>query len=177
MGLIAQRSEGGAQIPPGEKLRFRINSAVEDWGEHGPQAELELEVLDGEHKGSTLLDWSKLAQPRLDFVKNLREKGYEEEKIVEILRRRGYEFDDIDEPEDGLLVADGGKLFNIALAAFNGNVKQIDSFESIDDLLGALVGRSFVSITKKRGKTGDCVGITWDQIYTDPEKDFDDIPI
>src|SRR5215217_2361056 len=102
MGLITQRSEGGTKIPPGEKLRFGITSAVEDEGVHGPQAKLTLEVLSGKYKGETLLDWSKLSQPRLDFVKNLRKRDYSDEKIAEILRERGFDFEDIDEPEAGL---------------------------------------------------------------------------
>jgi hypothetical protein len=177
MGLITQRSEGGAQIPPGEKLRFGIKSAAEDWGDHGPQAKFELKVLDGEHEGDTILDWSKLAQPRLDFVRALRGKDYDDKAIAEILRERGYEFEDIDEPEDELMIADGGKLFNICMAAFDGQVKVIDSFDTITDLLDALVGRSFVSITKKRGKNGDYVGITWDMIYPDPDADFEAITL
>jgi hypothetical protein len=176
MGLIAQRSEGGSQVPPGEKIRFGIKSVVEDWGQHGPQAKFELKVLGGEHEGATIFDWASLAQPRLDFVKALRNKDYTDEKIAEILRERGFEFEDIDEPEDDVKVGDTGKLMNILMATFDGDVEAIDSFESIAELLEALEGRSFVSITKRRGKSGDYVGITWDQVYTDPDADFDDIP-
>jgi hypothetical protein len=185
MGLIMQRSDGGTQIPLGEKLRFGIQQAVEDWGDHGPQARLTLEVLEGKHKGETLLDWSKLAQPRLDFVRNLRNKNSSDEKIAEILDQRGFEFEDIDEPETKLGLSEDGKLYNICKAAFKGDVKTVNSFESIDDLLKALEERSFVSITKARGTTGKYSGITWDQIYVDaaaeaaedPEEDyFEDIP-
>jgi hypothetical protein len=39
--------------------------------------------------------------------------------------------------------------------------------ESIEDLADALDSKSFVSITKARGKNGDYTGITWDMIYVD----------
>jgi hypothetical protein len=183
MGIITQRSEGGAKIPPGEKLRFRIKSAEEDWGIHGPQAAMVLEVLDGEYKGQTLRDWSKLSQPRLDFVKALRNRDYDDEKIAEILRNEGFEFKSIDDDEQDLGVSNGGKLYNIAMAAFQGDLKAVDAYKTIDDLLEALVGKSFVSITKARGADGKYIGITWDQIFVDPEAgdedpegDFDDLP-
>ncbi len=175
MGLITQRGEGGTSIPPGEKLRFGIKSAVEDWREHGPQAKLILEVLsDGPHKGETFSEWAKLAQPRLDFVRALRGKEYSDEKIAEILEERGFSFRDIDEPEEQLGLAEGGKMFNIAMAAFRGDRKAIDAFESIEDLFDALPGRTFVSITKARGKDDKYVGITWDMVYVDQDTDAED---
>ena len=69
-----------------------------------------------------------------------------------------------------------------------GNAKLLDSLESIEDLVDALVGKSFVSITKPRGKSGDYTGITWDMVYVDQQaskkkppaqqndEDFDDLP-
>lgn len=148
MGLV--KRAGGTQIPAGEKLRFKIMKAVEDEGDHGPQAKLSLEVLDGEHAGTELLEWCKVA---------------------------------VDEEAEEQYVADGGKLFNVAMACFDGQMKVIDSFDTIAELLDALEGRTFVSITKPRGETGKYVGITWDMVYTDPkagaedpEEDFDDIP-
>jgi hypothetical protein len=183
MGLITQRAESGGKIPPGEKLRFGIRSAVEDWGIHGPQAKMTLEILDGEYKGTTTIDWSKLAQPRLDFVRALRNKDYTDNKIAEILQERGFEFEDIDEEEEELMVANGGKLYNICIAAFDGDMEAINSFATIGELLEGLKGKSFVSITKSRGADGKYTGITWDMIYTDPkagaedpEEGFEDIP-
>jgi len=167
MGLITQKNEGGTQIPAGERLRSRINSAKEEWGMHCPQAEMTLEVLEGPYKGQTFPDWSKLAQPRLDFVKALRDKGYEDDKIAQILKQRGFRFRQIDEEEPNLAVSNGGKLFNICMAAFDGDMEAVDSFESVDALLDALEGRSFISITKTRGKEGKYTGITWDMIYPD----------
>jgi hypothetical protein len=188
MGLITQRNEGGAKIPPGEKLRFGIVSAVEDEGTHGPQAKLTLEVLSpGKYKGETILDWSKLSQPRTDFVKNLRNKDYSDETIAQILTERGFDFNDIGEPETALGVAWGGKLYNICMAAFHGDADTIDAYGSIDELLAALEGKSFVSITKARGADGKYTGITWDQVFVDTEsseavgegpdeEDFEDAP-
>ena len=192
MVLITGRRESGTSIPPGEKLRFGIKKAVEDWGEHGPQAKFTLEVLDGQYRGETIMDWAGLAQPRLDFVRNLRKKGYEDEKIEEILRDRGFEFDEVDESEEELGTSDGGKLFNICMAAFDGDVEAIGSFDDVPSLLDGLVSKSFVPITRARGSSGKYVGTTWDQIYTDAparkdagspeptdpdtEEDFDDIP-
>ncbi len=65
-------------------------------------------------------------------------------------------------------VAEGGKLHNIAVCAFR-DPKRLDTFDSVDDLLEGLVGKSFVSITKTRGSAGKYVGITWDMVYVDTE--------
>jgi len=176
MGLILQKSGGGGTIPPGEKVPFRIVEAYEDWGDHGPQARFELEVPHGEYKGTTITEWASLAQPRTDFVKALRGKNYDDEAIADILRKRGFEFDAIDEPESEIGLSSGGKLFNIAMCAFGGRMDYIDSMESVEALLEALKGRTFVSVTKNRGTDGKYTGITWDQVYTDDEADFDDIP-
>lgn len=152
MGLV--KRSGGSKVPAGEKLRFRINRAVEDEGDHGPQVRLDLEVIGGEHRGEELREWCKVGE---------------------------------DEETGEQYVADGGKLYNVALACFEGNARILDSLESIEDLADALEGKSFVSITKPRGKNGDFVGITWDQVFVDQaaakkaaeqanDEDFDKIP-
>jgi len=169
MGLITQQRGGGSNVPAGEKLRFAVLTAKFVEGEYGPQAEMELEVLAGEHKGTVLREWAKLAQPRTDFVRNLRNRGYSDEDIATILKREGYEFDEIDEPEDEVKVGQSGKLINICMAAFQGDTEAIDGFGSVDSLLAALEGRSFESITKTRGSEGKHTGITWDQVYVDSE--------
>ena len=175
MGLISGR-ETNADIPPGTRVRLKIDAAKVDWGEHGPQARLDHTVLDGEYKGQSFRDWAAIAQPRLDFVKNLRKKEYSDEKIAEILRQRGFKFEEIDEYEEEMGVADGGKLFKVATARFDGDVGRIDSFGSVEELLAALEGGSIVAVTKRRGKDDKYVGLVWDMIYTDPDANFDDIP-
>lgn len=130
MGLV--KKAGGSKVPAGEKLRFRINKAVEDEGDHGPQVRLDLEVLGGEYGGAEMREWCKVGE---------------------------------DEETGEQYVADGGKLYNVAMACFEGNAKFLDSIESIEDLADALEGKSFISITKSRGKNGDFVGITWDMVY------------
>ncbi len=76
-------------------------------------------------------------------------------------------------------VADGGKLYNIAINAFR-DPKVLDKLDSVDDLLELLVDKSFVSITKPRGSSGKYIGITWDMVYVDVEaeneEDFDSLP-
>jgi hypothetical protein len=83
-------------------------------------------------------------------------------------------------------IADGGKLFNVAMACFEGNAKFLDSTESNEDLVDSLDSKRFVYITKARGKNGDYTGITWDMIYVDlsaakkaakqaNDKDLDDV--
>jgi hypothetical protein len=145
MGLV--KRAGGSKVPAGEKLRFRINRAVEDEGDHGAQVRLDLEVLSGEYSGAEMREWCKVGE---------------------------------DEESSEQYVADGGKLFNVAMACFEGNATFLDSLESIEDLADALVGKSFVSITKTRGKNGDYAGITGDMVYVDAERkhdeDFDNIP-
>jgi hypothetical protein len=193
MGLI-KRSGGGTKIPPGEKLRFKIEKAAEDEGDYGPQAQFSLKVLGGKYAGEQLLEWGKLAQPRLNRVQKMREEGLDDKAIAKSLKKSGLGFKKkIDEPEvPG--VADGGKVYNIGMAAFHGDVGTIDSFESVPALLEALEGRTFVSITKPRGKSGEYAGVTWDQVYPDLEasgkepappspsgpldsgEDFDDLP-
>jgi hypothetical protein len=152
MGLV--RRAGGSNVPAGEKLRFRINKAVEDEGDHGPQVRLDLEALGGEYGGAEMREWCKIGE---------------------------------DEETGEQYIADGGKLFNVAMACFEGNAKFLDSMESIEDLADALVDKRFVSITKARGKSGDYTGITWDMVYVDQktskkplkqqndEEDFDDL--
>lgn len=143
MGLV--RKAGGAQIPPGEKLRFGIVSAEPDEGDHGLQAKFKLKVLEGPHEGEELFEWAKIGQ---------------------------------DDTGDEY-VAEGGKLHNIAVCAFK-DPKRLDTFDSVDDLIEGLVGRSFVSITKTRGSAGKYVGITWDMVYVDTaaeeDEDFSKIP-
>ncbi len=145
MGLV-RKAGGGSQIPEGEKLRFRIESAEADEGDHGPQAKLRLKVLGSRYGGEELFEWCKIGQ---------------------------------DEDTGEEYVADGGKLFNVATAAFR-DPKKLEAFDGIDSLLEALVGKSFVSITKPRGSSGQYVGITWDMVYVDTEaeteEDLDDIP-
>jgi len=149
VGLV-RKSGGGSQIPAGEKLRFRIESAEADEGDHGPQAKLRLKVLAGQHEGEELFEWCKIGQDE----------------------KTGEEY-----------VADGGKLYNVAVAAFK-DPKVLDKLDSVDDLLDLLVDKSFVSITKPRGSSGKYVGITWDMVYVDTEadaesedeEDFSDIP-
>lgn len=185
MGLIMKQKNDGARIPPGEKLRFRINEATRDDGDYGPQVKLVLEVLDGsKFKGETIFEWAKLAQPRTDFVRNLRGKGYKDEKIAEILRQEDYKFNKIDEAEETVKVGQAGKLINIAMACFQGDLTAVDSLGSIEDLLLDLKDKTFVSIVKARGADGKYIGITWDMVYTDPEasgaesdldEDFDDL--
>ncbi len=189
MGLIMKRKEDGAKIPAGEKLSFRITDAKRDDGDYGPQARLELEVVSGKYKCSTLIEWAKLAQPRTDFVEALRRKDYTDEKIAEILVDRGFVFDDIDEYEEEVKVGQTGKLMNICMAALHGDLAAIDGLGSIANLLEELKGKSFQSITKARGTDGKYTGITWDMIYPAPateasteapvdesEEDFEDIP-
>ena len=66
--------------------------------------------------------------------------------------------------------------FNIAACALK-DYKKLDSFDSIDDLIEGLVGKSFISVVKTRGKYS---GITWDMVYVDTaaeeDEDFDDLP-
>jgi hypothetical protein len=82
----------------------------------------------------------------------------------------------VDEETGERYIADGGKLFNILMAALHGNTELINSFESLEDLLGALEGRTFVSITRARGEAGKYTDITGDMIFVDSEADFEDIP-
>jgi len=169
MGLITQQRGGGSNVPAGEKLRFTVRTAKFVEGEYGPQAEMELEVLAGEHKGAILREWASFFQPRTNFVRNLRNKFYSDEDIATILEREGYEFDEIDEPEDEVKVGQSGKLINICMAAFRGDTEVIDGFDSVDSLLAALEGQSFESITKTRGSEGKHTGITWDMVYVDSD--------
>lgn len=154
MGLV--KKAGGSKVPAGEKLRFRINRAVEDEGDHGPQVRLDLEVIGGEYGGAEIREWCKVGE---------------------------------DEETGEQYVADGGKLYNVAIACFEGDAKFLDSIESIEDLADALEGKTFISITKSRGKSGDYTGVTWDMVYVDQkaskknppkqqdvEEDFDDLP-
>jgi hypothetical protein len=181
------RREEAAPLPDGEKLRFFIKKAVQDWGDYGPQAKFTLEVLGGQFAGETIIDWASLVQPRLNFVANLREKKdengerkYTDEKIAEILRDRGFEFARIDEPEDDVRFSENGKFHKICLSAYGDEAEKIHSFDDIDDLIESLVGRSLKAVTKR---SGNYTKIAWDMIYVDDEaaeetaeEDFENIP-
>jgi hypothetical protein len=110
--------------------------------------------------------------PQVKFKLKVLEGPYRGEEITEWAKVGQ------DEATGQEYVADGGKLYNIAVCVLN-DPKKLDSFDSVDDLAEGLVGGSFVSITKPRGSAGKYVGITWDMVYVDrktsgrtPEEDL-----
>jgi len=111
--------------------------------------------------------------PQVKFKLEVLEGPYKNEEIFEWAKVGQ------DEATGVEYVADGGKLFNIAACAFK-DPKKLDSFDSVDDLVEGLAGRSFVSITKPRGSAGKYVGCTWDMIYVDDkaaeDEAFDALP-
>jgi hypothetical protein len=58
MGLIKKQT---AAIPPGEMLRFKVGKGEITMGDHGYQAQIEMETISpGPYKGKKFLTWSKL---------------------------------------------------------------------------------------------------------------------
>jgi hypothetical protein len=185
-----------ADIKEGTQVTVQVVDATYDpEGRFGPAVELELEVEEPkEHAGTIILSTFGLSQPRLNKVRDLRNDGFDDEAIAEVLRKKNFEFDKIDEPETPRL---GGALLRITKACYNEDPRAIRKLlaecDSFHDLADALVGKRFVASTRKdkndytridgkaefylvmEPKPGG-VGGPYAGTTPENEADFDDIP-
>jgi hypothetical protein len=99
MGIDTTKSF--ADINEGTQVTVQIADAVYDKeGRFGPAVELSLDVLQpAAHAGNTILSTFGLSQPRLSKVRDLRADGLDDEAIAKVLEKKGFTFENIDEPE------------------------------------------------------------------------------
>jgi hypothetical protein len=196
MGIGTTRSF--ADINEGTQVQVMVADATYDpEGRFGPAIELELEVFEPKaHAGETILSTFGLSQPRLSKVRDLRNDGFDDEAIAEALKKKGFNFSHIDDPETPRL---GGALLRIVKAAYGGDARAIKKLlaecDDFYELADALIGKRFVATTRqdKNGYTridgkaefyrvmetspaNDNLGGHSGGITAEDEKDFDDIP-
>ena len=141
-----------ADIDEGTQVEVEIGDAIYDeGGRFGPEIELDLEVFKpSAHAGATILSSFGLSQPRLRKVRDLREDGLDDETIANVLRKKNFEFEEIDDPETPKL---GGALLRIVKACYGADTRAVKKLlaecDTFDDLADALVGRRFVATTRK----------------------------
>jgi hypothetical protein len=150
MGIGTTKS--WADVTEGTQVTVEIaDAAYDEAGRFGAEMNLELEIqAPAEYNGETILSSFSLSQPRLRKVRDLREDGLDDETIAEVLRKKGFEFGEIDEPETPKL---GGALLKIVKACYHNDSpvirKMLRDCETFDDLAEALVGKRFVCTTRK----------------------------
>jgi hypothetical protein len=150
MGIDTTKSF--ADINEGTQVTVQIADAVYDKeGRFGPAVELSLDVLQpAAHAGNTILSTFGLSQPRLSKVRDLTADGLDDEAIAKVLEKKGFTFENIDEPETPKL---GGALLRIVKACYNADARAVRKLlaecSTFDDLAEALIGRRFVATTRK----------------------------
>jgi hypothetical protein len=150
MGIATTKSF--ADIDEGTQVVVEIDNATYDEeGRFGPAVELTLDVLKPSvHAGETILSTFSLSQPRRSKVRDLRADGFDDEAIAEVLKKKGYEFETIDDPETPRL---GGALLRIAKAIKNEDRREIKKFleecQTFDALADGMVGGRFVATTRR----------------------------
>ncbi len=150
MGINTTRSF--ADIKEGTQVEVMVgDSAYDPEGRFGPNVELELEVVKPrQHAGETIMNTFSLSQPRLSKVRDLREDGFDDTAIAEALRKKGFQFENIDDPEEPRL---GGALLRIVKAGCNDDARAVKKLlaecDSFHDLANALIGMHFVATTRK----------------------------
>jgi hypothetical protein len=150
MGIDTTKSFADSE--EGTQVTAQIADATYDpEGRFGPAIELALDVLrPSAHAGDTILSTFSLSQPRLSKVRDLRADGLDDDTIAKVLEKKGFEFETIDDPETPKL---GGALLRIVKACHNDDPRAIKKLlaecETFHDLADALIGRRFVSTTRK----------------------------
>lgn len=141
-----------ADINEGTQVEVLIADATYDEaGRFGPEIEFNLDVLKpSAHAGETILSTFSLSQPRLSKVRNLRDDGLDDETIAQVLEKKNFKFEKIDDPETPRV---GGALLNVVKACYNADPRAVKKLlaecDTFDDLANALIGRRFVATTRK----------------------------
>jgi hypothetical protein len=193
MGIDTTKSF--ADIAEGTQVTGEIaDSIFDEFGRFGAEMELSLDILTPEeHRGETIMSSFSLSQPRLRKVRDLREDGIDDAAIAEVLRKKGFEFEKIDEPETPKL---GGALLRIVKACYGNDSRAVKKLlagcDTFDALAEELVGKRFVFTTRKDKNEYTRVDGKGEfyrvmpkeaaklkpvpQQADDPEEDFEDIP-
>jgi hypothetical protein len=141
-----------ADINEGTQVEVLIADATYDEaGRFGPEIEFNLDVLKpSAHAGETILSTFSLSQPRLSKVRNLRDDGLDDETIAQVLEKKNFKFEKIDDPETPRV---GGALLKVVKACYNADPRAVKKLlaecDTFDDLAEALIGRRFVATTRK----------------------------
>jgi hypothetical protein len=150
MGIPTTKSF--ADIAEGTQVEVEISDATYDEeGRFGPAFELTLDVLSpSQHAGENILGTFSLYQPRLSKVRDLRADDIDDDTIAAVLRKKNFEFENIDDPEPPKL---GGALLRIVKACYGMDSravkKLLEECDTFDELADALIGRRFVATTRK----------------------------
>src|SRR4051794_9235664 len=105
-----------SEVPAATQTEFRITESTFDPNNsYGPSFELVLELTDEKYLGTEMKYWAKIQQPRLDKVRRLRSDGLDDEDIASVLKKQGYKFKKVDEP-DKMVVGRAGNLYKILTA-------------------------------------------------------------
>jgi hypothetical protein len=176
-----------ADINEGTQVEVLIADATYDEaGRFGPEIEFNLDVLKpSAHAGETIMSTFGLSQPRLSKVRNLRDDGLDDETIAKVLEKKGFKFEDIDDPETPRL---GGALLRIVKACYDADPravkKLLEECDTFNDLADALIGKRFVATTRKDkndytrldGKGEFYRVMAPAQAEAEEDEDFSDIP-
>ncbi len=142
----------GADVPDGVQTEFRITEAAFDENnKYGPSFELTLELAEEDYLGVSMKYWAKVQQPRLDKVRKWRQDGLDDETIASALRKQGFKFKKLDEP-DTLQIGRSSNLYKI-LTAVEGSAKGAEALlkraNTFEELAKALEDGSFIGTTKR----------------------------
>ncbi len=185
MGLGTTKSF--ADIDEGTQITVEIAEAVYDeLGRFGAEIEMTLDLLEpSEHAGESMMSSFSLSQPRLRKVRDLREDGIDDGAIAEVLRKKNFEFENIDDPETPKV---GGALLRIVKAALDNDTRAVRKLlgecDTFDELAEALVGKRFVCTTRKDkndytrvdGKGEFYRVMTPEKVEAEENEDFETIP-
>jgi len=140
------------EVPAGTQTEFRIvGAAFDPTNNYGPQIELKLELTEEQYLGVSMTYWASIQQPRLDKVRKWRKDGLDDETIASALKKQGFEFENIDEP-DSMRVGRGGNLYKL-ITAIEGSTKGaeavLERYDTFDELAECMVDGTFVGTTKR----------------------------
>jgi hypothetical protein len=152
MPLETTGSVGTEEVPVRTQVRWTIRAAAfEPDGQYGPDIALDLDITDEQYLGAGTKYWAKIQQPRLDKVRKLRKDGLDDETIATVLKKQGFKFDRVDEP-DKMVIGRSGALYSVLLATQGGDRKKAEAViklcDSFHDLAAHLEGGTFVGTTK-----------------------------
>jgi hypothetical protein len=141
-----------AEIPAGTQVRWRTTKAeFKPLGNYGPEIKLDLAAIDPEYVGVSTIYSARIQRPRLDKVERLRKEGLDDDAIAQVLRKQGFTFERIDEP-DTLTVGRGSTLYKMLVAINSGDRFRAEAVlqacDDFDELADALTDGRFVGTTK-----------------------------
>ncbi len=149
---IATTGSVATEVPAGTQTEFRItNATFNPDGQYGPDIELDLELTDEEYLGTSLRYWARVQQPRLDKVKKFQKDGIDDETIASILKKQGFKFKKIDEP-DTFTVGRSGNLYKMLTAVEcspHGAEAALKRCNSFYELAECLLDGTFIGTTRR----------------------------